>query len=113
MDNRGGRWVWIDSWDSAGSSLKVKSKRPIQQSIGARTMGEYLYCSKHPREIVSNGLFDAPCGVCEGEEEESYQEWQYDSANPERPFCRKEAYLPMFPWMRGATCLDVEDPIPF
>jgi len=25
----------------------------------------YAYCPRHPSEVISNGMFDAPCGGCE------------------------------------------------
>ncbi len=76
-------------------------------------MGDYLYCPRHPGQIVSNGLFDAPCGACEGEMEDDYQRWQYDPTNAKRPYCQAEAYIPAQPWYGAATCLDVPDDIPF
>ncbi len=38
-------------------------------------MTDYIRCSKHPSEIISNGLFDAPCGACEAAmEDDRYDE---------------------------------------
>jgi hypothetical protein len=34
----------------------------------------YFYCEYHPREVVSNGVFDAPCAACEGEALEAMYE---------------------------------------
>jgi hypothetical protein len=68
---------------------------------------------RHPTEPISNGIFDAPCGACESEMDQADEEWQYDPTNTTRTHCRMEPYLPAQPWDYVATCLDVEDKIPF
>jgi hypothetical protein len=30
---------------------------------------DYEYCRFHPTEVISNGMFDAPCGGCESEDD--------------------------------------------
>lgn len=31
----------------------------------------YTYCRHHPSQVISNGMFDAPCGGCEHEMSEA------------------------------------------
>lgn len=77
-------------------------------------MGDYLYCERHPSVPISNGLFDAPCSACEGEQDEAWEAWQYDPANDQRPYCKLTPYIPHEPrYTQARTCQDVEDDIPF
>jgi hypothetical protein len=76
-------------------------------------------CPRHPgvRTSSDDGMFDAPCHLCEGEEDAAYQAWLYDPANDKRPFCRNEPTIIDPSWMRGLiSCVSVsnsEDDIPF
>lgn len=73
-------------------------------------------CPRHPREVISNGIFDAPCAACEGEADQESIKWEYEH-NPNRIMCSYPPdYLPLYIGLHGATCLDVpvpEDDIPF
>lgn len=71
-------------------------------------------CPIH-HEIISNGVFDAPCCFCEGEGELEAMRWAYDPSNAHRPYCCiPEAYYPHGELL-GMSCLDVicQDDIPF
>jgi hypothetical protein len=52
-------------------------------------MGDARRCPHHPHVKTSSddGLFDAPCPICEGEMSEAADAWECDPANPHRRFC--------------------------
>jgi hypothetical protein len=72
----------------------------------------YEYCKHHPSELISDGMFDAPCGGCEAEMEDAAHAWEVDPANVTRKVCADERYLSPLP-RSPVGCLDVEDEIPF
>ncbi len=84
----------------------------------------YAYCRHHPTQIVSNGMFDAPCGACEGEGEDhaNWSEWKEELAasgptcddifapwNPNR-YCRTPHIMECY--TSQAVCA-ADDEIPF
>ena len=74
----------------------------------------YEYCRFHPGQVVSNGMFDAPCGACEAAGDDWAEAWERNPENPERRYCGTDA-PPVARWYSwpSAGCLDVDDPIPF
>lgn len=37
-----------------------------------------FYCPRHPGSVISNGMFDAPCGACESEMYDAEIEQQFE-----------------------------------
>jgi hypothetical protein len=93
---------------------KPEPNPPIHCTLEAKgTMGDYIYCERHPSQPISNGIFDAPCGACEYEMDQAAEAWLYDPQNTTRPYCKAGVYVPAYPWHGAATCQDTEDDIPF
>lgn len=81
-------------------------------------MSDYIYCRWHPGQVVSNGMFDAPCGACENEMDQAAYEWEVSPDNPTRKLCGMEMWILPEPQRYGVarTCNDPcpdEDQIPF
>ena len=81
--------------------------------------GDARKCPRHPhvRTSSDDGMFDAPCHVCEGEEDEALRAWDEDPTNPERRYCGGEtighAHLPRPRYRQLVSCDSVENEIPF
>jgi hypothetical protein len=52
----------------------------------------YEYCKYHPSQVVSNGMFDAPCGACEAEGDDEAEKWEHNRDNPYRSHCGLSAF---------------------
>jgi hypothetical protein len=73
----------------------------------------YEYCKHHPSELVSDGMFDAPCGACERAGDEAQEAWEHDPSNPRRVYCGPEHGPWTYDCPRFVRCVDVDDGIPF
>lgn len=83
-------------------------------------LGDARRCPFHPGEKTSSddGMFDAPCRLCEGEQDDAYMAWQYDPENPRRPYCGLPtgiSYLTVLfpPWNAKSCEASEDDDIPF
>lgn len=87
-----------------------------EDEFGAQ-FGDPRKCPRHPGEVTSSpdGLFDAPCGLCEAKGEDAARNWEYDPENTRRVHCALPTVWTTTPWLTAATCLDVpaDDEIPF
>ena len=77
----------------------------------------YERCPRHGC-IISNGMFDAPCGGCEAEMDEADERWQFDPENPFRSHCGsdRETWWMIVEPSFSKTCndpLSSPDDIPF
>jgi len=67
-------------------------------------VGDPRRCPRHPGERTSSddGMFDAPCGLCEAAEAEAAEAWQHDPGNDRRPFCSPPVWIsPVGRWPAG------------
>ena len=85
-----------------------------EDELGA--WGNPRRCPRHPHVQTSSndGMHDAPCGDCEGESNDAARAWDHDRDNPRRHHCdAPTGPHPAVPWMRVATCNDVDDGLCF
>lgn len=75
--------------------------------------GDTRKCPHHPwvKTSSDDGLFDAPCHVCEGDMAAADEAWDVDPENPQRLFCGVALYIGVPRVM--VACDEPEDNIPF
>lgn len=73
----------------------------------------YTRCPHHPSQIISNGMFDAPCGACEAEGDAAYERAVEARVGGFCAFVQEYAH-PCFTAESFAAAKAAEaDPIPF
>jgi hypothetical protein len=118
-----GRWVLV-----SGLRRRVRGGATVNGGFGFAAdvfdaeqeayedeMGAYgdpRRCPIHGEQTSSpDGMFDAPCGACEGAMDDVAQAWECDPANDTRRYCGPVTMLRATPWRGSARC--EEDSIPF
>ena len=75
-------------------------------------MGDPRKCPRHPHVKTSSddGMFDAPCYVCEAEADAEAEAWEADPANPFRRFC-DAGVMVRLPSIGLVACVPTDDDI--
>jgi hypothetical protein len=72
-------------------------------------------CPRHPtvQTTSEDGLFDAPCYICEGEMSEQAEAWDHDRDNPYRRYCGLPGNGIRETYARRTVATCVPDELPF